>query len=191
MTDIMYKREPAKRIFSAEFRGTKFTEKFSQDEKAPTFVLTPTGEIAARILIVGVITDKERTTTKNKSNTMYRARINDGTGDFFVSASSFQPNAMMQLARIDVPAIVCAVGKPRVYTKEDGSIFASVNAENISVVDKQTWDIWKLETAKSTLDRIAIMEKGEVQSVKNIKERYNTNLETYKSVVNKAVTKSA
>jgi len=191
MTDQQtFKRESAKNIFAGEFRGTKFTEKFSTDEKAPTFIITPTGEIAARVMIIGVITDKERTTTKDKTNTMYRARVNDGTGDFFVSASSFQPEAMMQLAKIDVPAIVCVIGKPKVFTKEDGAVFTSVNAESVTVVDKDTRDMWKLLTASATLSRIEAMEVGDSQAIKNIKEKYNTNLETYKSVVNKALTRS-
>jgi len=190
MTEMKYKRESAKRVFAAEFRGCKFAEKFSTDEKAPTFILTPTGEIAARLIIVGVITSKERTTTKDKANTIYRARVNDGTGDFFISASSFQPEAMMQLAKIEVPAIVSVIGKPKVFTKEDGTIFTSINAESITIVDKETREIWKLDTAKSTADRIAMMETGGIKAIDNIKEKYNTNLDTYKSIVNKALTRT-
>ena len=187
---MKYKRESAKRVFAAEFRNCKFAEKFSTDEKAPTFTLTPTGEIAARLLIVGVATSKERTSTKDKANTIYKTRISDGTGDFFVSASSFQPDAMMQLAKIEVPAIVAVIGKPKIFVKEDGTIFTSVNAESVTVVDKETRDIWKLETAKATEDRIKMMETGGIKAIDNIKERYNTNLDTYKSIINKALTRN-
>jgi len=190
MEQQTFKREPAKRIFAGEFRGIKFSEKFSTDDKAPTFILSPTGEIAARLLIVGVLTDKERTTTKDKANTIYKGRINDGTGDFFVSASSFQPEAMMQIARVETPAIVSIIGKPKLFTRDDGNHFVSVNIESITTTDKETRDMWKLETAYMTLSRIETMEKGELQSIKSIKEKYNTNLETYKSMVNKALTRS-
>jgi len=190
MVELKYKRESAKRVFAAEFRGCKFSEKFSTDEKAPTFILTPTGEIAARLLIVGVATSKERTATKDKTNTIYRTRVNDGTGDFFISASSFQPEAMMQLAKIEVPAIVAVIGKPKIFTKEDGTIFTSVNAESVTVVDKETRNIWKLDTAKATTDRINMMEKGDIAAINNIKEKYSTNLDTYKSIVNKALTRN-
>lgn len=190
MTEMKYKREPAKRVFAAEFRNCKFSEKFSTDEKAPTFTLTPTGEIAARLLIVGVATSKERTATKDKANTIYKMRVSDGTGDFFVSASSFQPEAMMQLAKIEVPALVAIIGKPKVFTKEDGTVFTSVNAESVTVVDKETRDIWKLETAKATEDRIKIMEAGESKAINNIKERYNTDVNIYRSIINKAITRN-
>jgi len=190
MVEMNYKRESAKRVFAGEFRACKFSEKFSSDEKAPTFVITPTGETAARLFIVGVLTDKERTTTKDKSNTVYRARVNDNTGDFFISASSFQPEAMMQLAKIETPAIVAIVGKPKTFTKEDGSVFTSVNAESVTVVNKETREMWRLDTAKSTLNRIETMEKGGIKAIDNIKERYNTDLETYKSIVNRALTKN-
>lgn len=190
MSEVSYKRESAKRVFAGEFRGCKFTEKFSKDEKAPTFILTPTGEIAARLYIVGVMTDKERTTTKDKTNTIYRGRVNDGTGDFFISASSFQPEAMMQIARIETPVMVAVIGKPKIFTKEDGSVFTSVNAESVTVVTKETRDMWKLETAKLTLDRISAMESGTIKAINNIKERYNTDTEIYKSIVNRALTKN-
>lgn len=184
-----YKRESAKRVFAGEFRGSKFSEKFSADEKAPTFVLTPTGEIAARVLIVGVLTEKERATTKDQTNTLYKGRVNDGTGDYFISASSFQPDAMMQLAKIETPAIVAVIGKPKLFTRPDGATFASVNAESVTVVSKEVRDMWRLETAKLTANRIATMESGTVKAVANIKEKYNTNLDLYKSMISKALTK--
>jgi RPA family protein len=190
MTEVNYKRESAKRVFAGEFRGCKFSEKFSTDEKAPTFILTPTGEIASRLYIVGVMTDKERTTTKDKTNTVYRGRVSDGTGDFFISASSFQPDAMMQLARIETPTMVAVIGKPKIFTKEDGTVFTSVNAESVTVVPKDVRDMWKLETAMLTLSRIAVMESGSVKAINNIKDRYNTDVEIYKSMVNKALTKN-
>jgi uncharacterized protein len=190
MTEVNYKRESAKRVFAGEFRGCKFSEKFSTVEKAPTFILTPTGEIASRLYIVGVMTDKERTTTKDKTNTVYRGRVSDGTGDFFISASSFQPDAMMQLARIETPTMVAVIGKPKIFKKEDGTVFTSVNAESVTVVPKDVRDMWKLETAMLTLSRIAVMESGSVKAINNIKDRYNTDVEIYKSMVNKALTKN-
>lgn len=189
MADVNYKRESAKRVFAGEFRATKFAEKFSTDEKAPTFILTPTGEIAARLFIVGVLTDKERTMTKDKTNTIYRGRVSDSTGDFFISASSFQPDAMMQLAKIETPAIVAVVGKPKIFTKDDGTVFTSVNAESVTAVPKEIREMWRLETAKLTLDRISVMESGSIKAINNIKERYNPDLGVYKSIVNKALTK--
>jgi uncharacterized protein len=181
-----YKRESSKRVFAGEFRQTKFTQKFSDEEKAATFILTPTGEIASRVFIMGVMPDKERAGDKD---IYYKAKVTDPTGSFFITAGKYQPSAMMQMARIETPCYVAIVGKPRVFTREDGGIFVSINAESVSTVTREIYNIWILETAKLTADRIAAMEKGDSPSLNNIKERYTTNLDTYKSMVNAAITR--
>jgi RPA family protein len=183
-----YKREPSKRVFAAEFRATKLSKKFSDDEKAPTFVITPTGEIASRILIAGIFTEKEKHIIDSGKSIMYKARLNDGTGEYIVGAGSFQPDAMMQIAKIEPPAFVMVVGKPRLFTTEEGAIFTSVNADSVTVVDKETRDMWKLEAAKATLDRIAKMESSEDPEIKDIRDKYKTNLGAYRSIVTKALT---
>lgn len=181
-----YKRESAKRIFASEFRQTKFTQKFTNDEKAATFILTPTGEIASRVFVMGVMPDKEKSGDKD---VFYKANITDPTGKFFITAGKFQPAAMMQIARIDTPCYVAVVGKPRVFTREDGGIFVSINAESVSVANRELYEMWILETAKITTDRITAMEKGDSTTLKNIQERYKTDLAQYKSMVVNAITR--
>lgn len=175
-----FKRESAKRILAYEFRNVKFTQKFSGDEKAPTFILTPTGEVASRIFICGIMTEKEK--AGDSQNVFYKSTVMDMTGKFFVSAGKYQPNAMMQIARIDTPAYVSISGKPKVYISPENKIFVSINAESVNVIDRDTYDMWLLETAKLTNERITAMEKGDNPIVNAIKEKYKTDLEPYKSM---------
>lgn len=150
---MSYEREPAKRVFAAELREATKTFKDTEDEKSPLYVLLPTGERCNRVLLVGTITQKDKV---GDQNILYRARISDPTGLFFVTAGSYQPEAMHQLAKIDpeTPVFVAVVGKPSVYTTPEGKVFTSVRAESILVVDQETRDLWVQDAARSTLDRI-------------------------------------
>lgn len=184
MAEKTFIREPAKRLFSEEFKQVKFTKKFSTDDKAPSFILTPTGCVANRVLISGIMTMRERMDDKNNT---YRAVVNDNTGNFYVKASTFQPEALHKIAKIQVPAFVTIVGKPSVYKRDDGRIFVSARIEDIGVTDKETREQWIIDTAVATLDRIRTMEQGKDPSANEIKAMYSTNPADYKETVKKAL----
>lgn len=181
-----YVREPAKRIFAAEFRETRISQKFdASDEKAPVFVITPTGECANRLLIVGVLTFKEK---KGDPNIYYKGTVDDMTGTFFVMANNYNPEAMSQMASIkNIPTFVAVIGKPIIYNTPDGKKFASVRVEEIREVDRTTRDMWLLDTAKATLRRIEAMEKETDPQLIEIKDAYKTNTTVYKGIVKKAI----
>ena len=156
--ELSFEREPARRVFSAELREIKVQFKLGEDEKSPSYVLLPTGERCNRVFIVGTLTEKKR---QGEQNMFYRARVVDPTGTFFVMASSYQQEAMQQMARIEPPAFVAVVGKPSMYNAPDGAILISVRAESVTVVSKEVRDIWVLDTARATLDRVDALGKSE------------------------------
>ncbi len=164
-----FEREPARRIFSAELRECRYQFKDSEDEKSPSFVLLPTGERSNRIFLVGTLTEKTR---QGEQNIFYRGRVSDPTGTFFVMAGSYQPEAMQQLAKIEPPQFVAVIGKPNLYQKPDGSFMNSVRIESITVVDKETRDLWVLDAAKQTLDRTDAFRAGTAPDVVKAKEQY-------------------
>jgi uncharacterized protein len=181
-----FKRESAKRIFAREFNMTKFDVKFDEsDDKSPTFIISPTGALASRILISGILTSKEKKTDKN---VLYTGKVNDNTGDFRITASHFNPNAQQQLAAIkEVPVFVTVIGKPSMYKREDGKIFTTVRVEDIVVTDKKTRDLWTLDTAKATYNRIALLEEGTDEFMKDVKAKYNTDPSVFKTIAKSAV----
>jgi RPA family protein len=180
-----FKRESAKRIFAKEFNMIRFDIKFDEDDKSPTFVISPTGALANRVLISGILTIKEKKTDKN---VYYTGRVNDNTGDFKITASHFNPSAQQQMAAIkDTPVFVTVIGKPSMYKREDGKIFTTVRVEDIIVTDKLTRDLWILDTAKTTLSRISIMEEGNDSWMKDVKLKYNTDCNIFKNIVKNAV----
>jgi len=167
-----FEREPARRVFASELRECRYDFKEGMDEKSPTFVLLPTGERCNRIFIVGTLTEKQR---QGDQNIFYRGRVVDPTGTFFIMAGSYQPEAMQQLAKVDAPAFVAVIGKPSIYRKDETSApMVSVRVESINIVDKDTRDLWVLDTAARTLDRIEKFKTSSEPDVIKAKEVYPT-----------------
>jgi RPA family protein len=167
--DGVFEREPARRVFATELRECRYQFRDGEDEKSPTFVLLPTGERCNRIFIVGTLTEKQR---QGDQNIFYRGRVVDPTGTFFIMAGSYQPEAMQQLAKVDTPAFVAVIGKPNLYQAPDGAFLVSVRVESITVVDKETRDLWVLDTAARTLDRIDALRTGLTVDIAKAKEQY-------------------
>ena len=190
-SQTMYEREPAKRVFAAELREASRTIRDTGDEKSPTYLLLPTGERCNRILIAGAITDKSKA---GDQNVQYRAKVSDPTGMFYISASSYQPEAMLQLAKIDtdMPSFVVVVGKPNTYTTPEGRVLVSVRAEAVQVVDRDTRDLWVVDTARATLDRVDAMfgaEAGVSADAGLAKGTYPQKADHWKKVVFDALSK--
>jgi len=166
-----FEREPARRVFAGELRECRYQFKDGEDEKSPTYVLLPSGERSNRIFLVGTLTEKQR---QGEQNIFYRGRVVDPTGTFFVMAGSYQPEAMQQLAKIETPAFVAVIGKPNLYQKPDGAYLVTVRVESITVVDRETRDLWVLDAAARTLDRVDAMAAGTSPDVIKAKEQYPT-----------------
>jgi len=153
-TEKIMDREIAWRIFAHEFNMSNLYVS-EGDERAPNYIITPTGVRCNRLFIVGVVTEVENI---GKDNNLWRARIADPTGVFTVYASQYQPEAAIFFSDLHVPAYVALVGKARKYEPEDGTVYLSVRPEEINASDEKQRDRWVLETAERTLERINIIE---------------------------------
>jgi RPA family protein len=144
-------REVARRAFAAEFNDATYTFKESEDERAPLYLLLPTGARANRVFLVGTLTETEDV---GDDSEYWRGRIVDPTGTFYVYAGQYQPDAAAVLREAEPPAYVAVVGKPRTYETDDGTVNVSVRPESITTVDAATRRRWVVETAERTLERI-------------------------------------
>lgn len=180
---MIRKREVAKRIFAFEFN--KSTHKIEQDgERAPTYLLTPTGERCNRVFVVGVLLDREE--VRPDSN-FWRLRVSDPTGVFICTAGRFQPEALEVLLEIEPPEMIAVVGKVRVFEGETRSL-VSLRPESIAVVDTEARDYWVYETASRTIERIERMEKEKDNEDVNLAWKvYNPDLSEYRNIVKKAL----
>src|SRR6056297_811606 len=173
-------REVARRVFAAEFNDASYTFKESDDERAPVYLLLPTGERANRVFLVGTLTEKEDV---GDDSEYWRGRVVDPTGTFFVYAGQYQPDAASMLRELEPPAYVAITGKPRTYETDDGNINVSVRPESITVVDAATRDRWVVETATQTLDRIEAFDDDTNEYARMADEQYGGDPDQYRQLV--------
>jgi len=142
-------REVAYRLFAAEFEDADLDYSESDEERAPNYVITPTGARVNRLFVVGVLTEVEPV-----SDDVLRARVVDPTGAFVLYAGQYQQDERAFLERADPPTFVAVTGKARTFQPEDSDrVFTSVRPESMSEVDGDTRDRWTVDAAQQTLDR--------------------------------------
>lgn len=176
-TNTVPSREVARRVFATEFNDASYTFKESDDERAPVYLLLPTGERANRVFLVGTLTEKEDV---GEDNEYWRGRIVDPTGTFFVYAGQYQPETAGALRELEPPAYVAVVGKPRTYETDDGSVNVSVRPESITAVDAATRDRWVVETADRTLARLDDFDDEGNEYARMAREEYGEDVSAYK-----------
>ncbi|QSG06560.1 RPA family protein [Halapricum desulfuricans] len=172
-------REVARRVFAREFNDATYTFKESDDDRAPVYVLLPTGARANRIFVVGTLTETEDV---GEDSEYWQGRIVDPNGGtFFVYAGQYQPDAAATLRELEPPAYVAVVGKPRTYETDEGDVNVSVRPESITSVDETTRDRWVVETAERTLERIERFESETADEyVEMAGEQYDLPVENYR-----------
>ncbi|GAA0308146.1 hypothetical protein [Halarchaeum salinum] len=144
-------REVAWRLFAAEFDDADYQYAESDEERAPNYVVTPTGARVNRLFAVGVLTSVEQV-----NEDVVRARVVDPTGAFVVYAGQYQPDALASLENADVPSFVAVTGKARTFSPDDSEqVYTSIRPESVNAVTPETRDRWVVSTAERTLSRIA------------------------------------
>ncbi|WP_247004936.1 hypothetical protein [Halosolutus gelatinilyticus] len=143
-------REIAYRLFAAEYDDASLSYAESDEERAPNYVITPTGARLNRLFAVGTLTE---VTAVNDE--MLRARVVDPTGAFVVYAGQYQPDELAALEQLEPPVFVAVTGKARTYQPDDSDrVYTSIRPESIAPVDADTRDRWVVSAAEQTLDRI-------------------------------------
>ncbi|EMA42141.1 hypothetical protein C448_11441 [Halococcus morrhuae DSM 1307] len=146
-------RETAYRVFAAEFDDATLSYAESDEERAPNYVVTPTGARLNRLFAVGVLTEIEAV-----NDEQLRARVVDPTGAFVVYAGQYQPEALSFLERAETPAFVAVAGKARTFQPEDSDrVFTSIRPESLNEVDAATRDRFAVDAAELTLERVRTM----------------------------------
>jgi RPA family protein len=182
-------RKEAVRVFAPEFNeaGIEFKdpdELEEQGDRAPNYLLLPTGDRANRVLMVGTLTD-----TTEVSDKTIRGRVVDVTGEtFFVYAGEqYNSEEYSDLNRLETPQYLMVIGKPNTYTTDDGDTYVSVDPENIIVTDEGARERWAAETAEQTLDRIEAFEAGEAPHGEDAATHYDYDLSELRDCVEEVV----
>lgn len=159
-------REPAWRVFAAEYNNARHEIK-GEEQKTPSYLISPLGAKINRIYFVGVLTDAENI---SEGGDFIRAHVSDPTGVFTIYSGQYQPETTQALSNIDVPAYVAVVGKTRTYEPEEGEKFISVRPEIIREVTPEIRDRWILETCHQTKIRIEATTETQKMSIPTVKE---------------------
>lgn len=163
----MNARETAWRLFSSELNTATYEIKGS-DEKSPSYIVTHLGAMVNRVLVAGVLTEKENVGSAEEP--MWRGRVQDvSSGNFYINVGRYQPEAAVAIANMETPAYVAIIGKVRTYTTNDNRIFVSIRPERIIKIDEETRKLWMLETAQATWQRLKMMKKA--TSLENVTEK--------------------
>lgn len=180
-----YQRNPAVRLLSAELDKCDYHFQETDEERAPNFLLLPSGRKANRVMMGGTLMEVED--TSDDSTPYWKARVNDGTGEFLAFAGQYQPEAASVLQTIAnddsmPPAFVLMVGKTREYRPEDeeGEVIVNLQPNTISVVDEEQRDMWLKDTVESTISRL---EQSEGEYVRRSEDRYGDRVSMLKSDV--------
>ena len=152
-----FARQSAVRLFAQEYRDASLIEEGS-GEYDPSFVITKIGAKINRVLVCGVIDRMER--REGDSGPNYSGHVRDPTGSYLFSVASFQPELHPDfeelMARFESGDrfLLALVGKARWFETEDGGMFTSLRAEVFTVIDRECYTNWLVETAEATLRRI-------------------------------------
>ncbi|MCL2317826.1 MAG: glycerol dehydrogenase [Methanomassiliicoccaceae archaeon] len=163
----MNARETAWRLFSSELNSATYEIK-GDDDKSPSYVVTRLGAMVNRVLVAGVLTEKENVGTPDEP--MWRGRVQDlASGNFFINVGRYQPEASAAMADIEAPAFIAVVGKVRTYTSDDDRVFVSIRPESVVQITEEIRAQWILDAARSTWDRLNKMKKA--ASLENLSEK--------------------
>ncbi len=156
-------REPAWRMFAVEFNSSN-KQIPGEGEKAASYLLTQLGALVNRVFVVGVLTDLEDIAGEREP--MWRGRLTDPTGYFYLSAGQYQAEAAQTLAGLKPafdrgePSLVAVVGKARVYAPEPGVLYTSIRPEAVRKVDDRRRKYWVLDTCRSMLTRLSAVDEA-------------------------------
>jgi len=177
-------REVAQRTFAAEFNDATYTFRESDDDRAPVYVLLPTGAKANRVFVVGTLTETEDVGSEDE---YWQGRIIGPTGTFFVYAGQYQPEAAGMLRETEPPAFVALVGKPRTYETDDGNVNVSLRPEHLTIVDEVARHRWVTETAERTLDRLEAFDDETNEYAQMAREQYGEMMAKYREATVEAL----
>lgn len=146
----MIARELAWRVFAEELNSSSF--QLEGKEREPSYLITPLGAKINRIFLVGVLTERELV-----SETTLRARVSDPTGVFTIYAGRYQEQALRVINSLSVPAFIAVIGKPRLYSPQEGVTYISVRPEQVKEVNSNIRDYWVLDTCSKLKAKLDLM----------------------------------
>ncbi|MCL2143411.1 MAG: glycerol dehydrogenase [Methanomassiliicoccaceae archaeon] len=147
----MILRETACRVFAGELNLSTL-EKKGEEEKSPTYLITPLGTRINRVLVAGVLLEKQNIGSDEEP--LWRARVEDVSGSYFVNVGRYQPEAAASMASLETPSFVAVIGKIRTYRPDETRTYVSLRPERIVRITAPVRHRLVLEAAQCTWKRL-------------------------------------
>jgi RPA family protein len=141
--------EGTARVFAGEYGSSTLSV---QDDIPgnPAWVVTEGGAWCRFMFLSGALTE-----VAERGDMVY-TRIADPTGVFDLVIGGRNTALAETFLKLPVPSFVTVTGRAQMYLKKD-VVVLSVRPDNVLVVDRRVRDQWVLATAKSTLERLFLM----------------------------------
>ena len=127
-------------------------EKKGEEEKSPTYLITPLGTRMNRVLVAGVLLDKQNVGSDEEP--LWKARVEDVSGSYFINVGRYQPEAAAAMASLEAPSFVAVIGKIRTFRPDETRTLVSLRPERIFSIDAETRKRIVLETAQCMWRRL-------------------------------------
>ncbi|KZX46251.1 MULTISPECIES: hypothetical protein [unclassified Haloarcula] len=169
-------RNPARRTFAWEYKDATHEERKGDGDRAPRYLLLPTGEWANRVFIVGTLAE----IVDSPENDQYiHGEVNDPTGRFHIDAGQYQPDAIAKMRRIETPDMVAITGKTGKFEGDSG-VNTKIRVTNITPIPEALYDHWVADTAAKTMNRLERFGNEDNEAAKKAAEVYGTDLGKYR-----------
>ena len=176
-------RNPARRAFAWEYKDATYEERKGDGDRAPRYLLLPTGEWANRVFIVGTLAE----VVDNPDNDQYiHGEVNDPTGRFYIDAGQFQLEAIEKMRRIQTPEMVAITGKT-VRFEGDSGVNTKVRVTNITPIPEALYDHWVADAAVQTIKRLENFGDENNEAARKAAEQYGADLDEYRDAAVDAV----
>lgn len=178
-------RNPARRAFAWEYKDATYEERKGDGDRAPRYLLLPTGEWANRVFIVGTLAE---VVDSAENNQYVHGEVNDPTetGRFHIDAGQFQPDAIAKMRRIETPEMVAITGKTGVFDGDSG-LKTKVRVTNITPIPEALYDHWVADAAVKTMQRLETFGDDDNEAAKKAAEEYGTELGEYRDAAVDAI----
>ena len=158
------RRQTAIRLFAREFYESSLPDG-GQGEYDPRFIVTKLGARVNRMFVCGVIERLERRDTER--GPMFSGAVRDPTGLHLWSVGSFRPELHIEMEELVARFeggdrfLMACIGKSNHYTTEDGGFRCRMQMEDYSIINRDVYASWLIETADQTMRRIDALSKAQ------------------------------
>ena len=157
----MRRREPAQPMLIGDLMSSAIEGRTPEEEAHGDSFITSSGGNPYRVIISGVMMEKEDIGTD--AGPIWRVRIADPTGGMTFTVGRFAPYLANKLKDVPVPSFVTVIGKLQSFISRKGNRIMTLNAERMVRCTKEERDLWNLAAVRDAMARTwALAGKGQL-----------------------------